>query len=51
MSDAIQQQFQGFTFQPTEAIAGSMAAGSLMNNTRMEAVAGSVRPAGAMRRN
>jgi serum/glucocorticoid-regulated kinase 2 len=30
LSDAVQQQFQGFTFQQTEAIAGSIAAGSVM---------------------
>jgi serum/glucocorticoid-regulated kinase 2 len=35
LSDAVQQQFQGFTFQQTEAIAGSLAAGSLMTQTNM----------------
>ncbi|KAI8911685.1 kinase-like domain-containing protein [Gorgonomyces haynaldii] len=53
LSDAVQQQFKGFTFQATEAIAGSMVSGSLMGPNRMEAqppVASSIRPAGGMRR-
>ena len=42
LSDAVQQQFQGFTFQQTEPIAGSLAAGSLMGQSRMESAPGPV---------
>ncbi|KAJ8326366.1 hypothetical protein BDV3_005907 [Batrachochytrium dendrobatidis] len=51
LSDAVQQQFQGFTYQATEAIAGSIAAGSMMGGTN-SAISGSYapqRPAGGMR--
>ncbi|KAH6593831.1 hypothetical protein BASA50_007057 [Batrachochytrium salamandrivorans] len=51
LSDAVQEQFQGFTYQATEAIAGSIAAGSLMGGTS-SAVSGSYapqRPAGGIR--
>ncbi len=53
LSDAVQQQFQGFTYQASEAIAGSMVSGSLMGPNRIEAaVAGSFAPrqAGGIRR-
>ena len=51
LSEAVQQQFQGFTFQQTEAIAGSLAAGSLMGQSKMEAApAAGVRTAGGMRK-
>ncbi|KAI8927130.1 kinase-like domain-containing protein [Entophlyctis helioformis] len=53
LSDAVQQQFQGFTYQATEAIAGSIAAGSIMAPGRMGDVQGSYAPGrmpGGMRR-
>ncbi|KAJ3346522.1 hypothetical protein HDU91_007014, partial [Kappamyces sp. JEL0680] len=51
LSDAVQQQFQGFTFQQTEAIAGSIATGSVMTGNAMQPPAmGTMRTAGVMRR-
>ena len=53
LSDAVQQQFVGFTYQPTEAIAGSMVSGSLMGPNALAAVHEApthVRPAGGIRR-
>lgn len=55
LSDAVQQQFQGFTFQQTEAIAGSMTSGSVMGPNALgpgtQAVVGSMmRQPGGMRR-
>jgi serum/glucocorticoid-regulated kinase 2 len=51
LSEAVQQQFQGFTFQQTEAIAGSLAAGSMMNSTQINnANAGAMRQPGGMRK-
>ncbi|KAL2912644.1 Serine/threonine-protein kinase [Polyrhizophydium stewartii] len=53
LSEAVQQQFQGFTYQATEAIAGSIAAGSMMGAGMGRAdVSGSYAPqrqAGGMR--
>ena len=55
LSDAVQQQFQGFTFQQTEAIAGSLATGSLLNPSKMDAATGlnftnTMRNSGGMRK-
>lgn len=51
LSEAVQQQFQGFTFQQTEAIAGSLAAGSLMGQSKMEpAPAAPMRAPGGIRK-
>ena len=47
LSDAVQQQFQGFTFQQTEAIAGSIA-GSIL--TQPIAPPPATRQPGAMRK-
>jgi serum/glucocorticoid-regulated kinase 2 len=49
LSDAVQQQFQGFTFQQTEAIAGSITSGSLMGQGALAPTQG-IRQAGGMRR-
>jgi serum/glucocorticoid-regulated kinase 2 len=49
LSDAVQQQFQGFTFQQTEAIAGSITSGSLMGQGTLAPPQG-IRQAGGMRR-
>jgi serum/glucocorticoid-regulated kinase 2 len=35
LTEAMQQQFKGFTFVQTEAIAGSLASGSVMNANHM----------------
>ncbi|KAI8900259.1 kinase-like domain-containing protein [Globomyces pollinis-pini] len=51
ISEAIQQQFQGFTFQQTEAIAGSISTTGNMMPPKNDAVAGSMmRQPGGMRR-
>lgn len=47
LSDAVQQQFQGFTFQQTEAIAGSIA-GSVLTQTAIPPPV--ARQPGAMRK-
>lgn len=49
LTEAMQQQFQGFTFQQTEAIAGSLAAGSVMGGSRLDAVPGPAPVVGTMR--
>lgn len=49
LSDAVQQQFQGFTYQATEAIAGSIAAGSLMSHGKFEMPGNVPRGAGQLR--
>lgn len=52
LTEAMQQQFQGFTFQQTEAIAGSIATGSVMGNPvpNVQPVLGTMRTAGILRK-
>jgi serum/glucocorticoid-regulated kinase 2 len=50
LSDAVQKQFQGFTYQQSEAISGSMVSGSLMGPNAMKHDAPpNVRPQAGMR--
>jgi serum/glucocorticoid-regulated kinase 2 len=52
LTEAMQQQFKGFTFQQTEAIAGSIATGSVMGNPvpNVQPVLGTMRTAGILRK-
>jgi serum/glucocorticoid-regulated kinase 2 len=50
LSEAMQQQFQGFTFQQNEAIAGSLAGGSVMGPNQMAQAPSTLRQPGGMRR-
>lgn len=54
LTEAMQEQFHGFTFQQSEAIAGSIAAGSVMGQSKLDnvppPVMGTMRTAGIMRK-